>query len=73
MTEKEMVVKGLECHLDEKVICDSCPYSVECGCFSLLLNDALKVLKEQEAEIERLEHDLAVTEANINYYINGNE
>ena len=48
MTEKEMVVKGLECHLDEKVICDSCPYSVECGCFSLLLNDALKVLKEQE-------------------------
>ena len=34
---------------------------------------ALDLLKEQEEQIEQLEHDLAVTENNINYYINGND
>lgn len=30
-------------------------------------------LKEQEEQIERLEHDLAVTQNNLNYYMNGND
>lgn len=34
---------------------------------------ALDLLKEQEEQIEQLEHDLAVTENNINYYVNGND
>lgn len=34
---------------------------------------ALELLKEQEEQIEQLEHDLAVTENNINYYVNGND
>jgi hypothetical protein len=37
-----------------------------------LLIDALELLKEQQSEIERLEHDLAVTQDNLNYYVNGN-
>ena len=37
------------------------------------VEDALALLKEQEEQIEQLEHDLAVTENNINYYVNGND
>ena len=52
---------------------DSEPYYPCCCDKEKLCDDILFLLNEQEAEIERLEHDLAVTEANINYYINGNE
>ena len=38
-----------------------------------IVGDALNLLKEQEAQIERLEHDLAVTQNNLNYYVNGND
>ena len=72
MTDKERVIKGLECHADPHAPCAGCPYDGQSCAYSLCA-DALKLLNEQEAEIERLEHDLAVTEANINYYINGNE
>ena len=34
---------------------------------------ALDLLKEQEEQIEQLEHDLAVTQNNLNYYVNGND
>lgn len=33
----------------------------------------LALLKEQESQIERLEYDLAVTQNNLNYYVNGND
>lgn len=39
----------------------------------LIANNALNLLKEQEAQIERLEHDSAVTQNNLNYYVNGND
>lgn len=32
--------------------------------------DVLNELKEQEEQIERLEHDLAVAQDNLNYYVN---
>ena len=35
--------------------------------------DALALLKEQESQIEQLEHDLAVAQNNLNYYVNGND
>ena len=35
--------------------------------------EILAMLKAQEAQIERLEYDLAVTQNNLNYYINGND
>lgn len=38
-----------------------------------IANDALELLKEQADQIERLEHDLAVTQNNLNYYVNGND
>ena len=38
-----------------------------------VLNDAENMLKEQAEQIKQLEHDLAVTENNINYYVNGND
>ena len=30
-------------------------------------------LKEQEEQIEQLEYDLAVTQNNLNYFVNGND
>lgn len=74
MTDKESVIEGLE-HC-KKSYCYRCPYVCDglCGanCTADLASDVLDLLKEQAAEIERLEHDLAVTEHNINYYVNGN-
>lgn len=43
------------------------------GYYIEFLDDAIELLKEQEQTIERLEHDLAITENNLNYYINGND
>lgn len=43
---------------------DECP---------VVVLDALKLLKEQQETIERLEHDLAITQNNLNFYLNGNE
>ena len=34
---------------------------------------AVELLKEQTEQIERLEHDLAAAENNLNYYVNGND
>ena len=38
-----------------------------------IAKNALELLKEQVEHIERLEHDLAVTQNNLNYYVNGND
>jgi len=48
MTDRERVIKGLECHLDTEADCADCIY-VNSGfrCYAVLLEDALKVLKEQ--------------------------
>ena len=79
MTDLEKVKKGLDlCLSGELSACKDCPYDIECKetiCTgpSPLRRDALKLLEDQEVEIERLEHDLAVTEHNMNYYINGND
>lgn len=72
MTDIEKVIKGLEVHTGVYTVCKGCPYQEQGRCQYLLMEDALNLLKEQEAEIERLEHDLAVTQDNLNYYVNGN-
>ena len=78
MTDREKVAKGLDlCLSGESSACNDCPYDVECGeaaCIgpSPLRRDALELLKELEATVEGLEHDLAVTQDNLNYYVNGN-
>lgn len=67
------IIKGLECHMDPCAPCAGCPYNdSNRDCAYSLCEDALNLLKEQETEIERLEHDLAVTQDNLNYYVNGN-
>ena len=37
------------------------------------IDEALELLKEQEEQIEQVEHDLAVAQNNLNYYVNGND
>ena len=37
------------------------------------IDDGYALLTEQEDQIEQLEHDLAVTQNNLNYYVNGND
>lgn len=76
MINREKVTKGLECCGGTGMCFHGCPYhevspSVE-GCTSQLAAEALESLKEQDAEIERLEHDLAVAQNNLKYYVNGN-
>ena len=75
MIDREKVLKGLECLSDENNICSKniCPYYIFESCVTEISHDALELLKEQEAQIERLEHDLAVTQNNLNYYVNGND
>lgn len=52
------------CEQEHEVV-NSVPYG--------LLRDAVQLIKEQAQQIERLERDLAVTENNLNYYVNGND
>lgn len=61
MTDREKIISTLEEEIQDYRVID----------LSLLI-DALELLKEQQSEIERLEHDLAVTQDNLNYYVNGN-
>ena len=68
--------KGLECcadRTDRK--CQICPYDSpeNINCVSDMTRDTLELLKEHEAQIEQLEHDLAVTQNKLNYYVNGND
>lgn len=37
------------------------------------IDDGYALLTAQEDQIEQLEHDLAVTQNNLNYYVNGND
>ena len=79
MTDREKVIKGLYQHCEGSMFdrCGECPYyevaDAPFQCRDELLRDALALLKEQEDKIEQLEHDLAVTQNNLNYYVNENE
>lgn len=76
MIDRAKVLVGLESCADRTgALCRTCPYDFvhNENCMSDMAQDALELLKEQEAQIERLEHDLAVTQNNLNYYVNGND
>ena len=47
MRDRETVLKALE-HCSRRLGCNTCPYDHGCGRQSLLLEDAAKLLKEQE-------------------------
>ena len=64
MPDREKVIKGLECHQidkDHRINCSDCPYHCDefMNGLNELHNDALELLKEQEAEVEpkRMYHD----------------
>ena len=82
MTDRESVIIGLQnCRPSwftvEKCSDDSCPYNQfgheDGGCVDHLIDDVLELLKEQAAEIERLERDLAVVRDSLYYYVNGKD
>lgn len=53
----DKIVKGLEC-CSRDSNCDECPYSdVSISCFSLE-KDAINLIKEQKAEIDRLNAEI---------------
>ena len=55
MSLEDIVIKGLEnCKNEESVCGKDCPYADIPRCLPVLREDALKVIKEQKAEIERL-------------------
>ena len=74
MADREKVVKGLEECMTAS--CRGyrprllCPYNDEEWD---IMRDALELMKEQAEQIERLEHNLAVAECNLAFYINGND
>jgi hypothetical protein len=76
MTDIEKILIGLEgCTIDGT--CDGCPYYGQCNGMiykprERLIHDAIELIKNQKKEIEKLEHDLAVAQDNLNYYLNGN-
>lgn len=74
MINREKVIKGIDICLQRFHCGQCCPYYDDCeiGCMEQLRKDALALLKEQEVEIKRLEHDLAVAQDSLNYYVNRN-
>ena len=83
MADIEKVIKGLECCKDPMITgikCNICPYwddnnpdEYQTSCNDNLCADALELLKEQQKQIDELEYDLAITQNNLNFYVNGND
>ena len=65
--DREKVIKGLEQIVNDPFMKARADYWV------LVCSEAIDLLKAQEEQIERLERDLAVTQNNLNYYVNGND
>ena len=55
MTDKE-IIEALNCHSDKKIVkCRDCGYADYFGqCVGLVCEDALDLIKRQQAEIDRL-------------------
>ena len=52
MTDREKVIRGLECLITNDVDCDGCPYINNGYCINAIANDALELLKNQEPEVK---------------------
>ena len=58
MSVKDMVIEGLErCRLHDGSVCKNCGYS-HTECVESLCADALKLIKQQQEEIDRLRNRL---------------
>lgn len=47
MTDREKVIKGLECLISNEVPCEGCPYYGSGYCLRNIAKDAMELLKEQ--------------------------
>ena len=57
MTDREKVIKGLECCIEISVMCwdnPKCPYNGYNDCMSIMTRDALALLKAQEPRVMTL-------------------
>lgn len=56
MSDKEKVLKGLECLITNEVPCEGCPYDEDkhFSCLKSIAKDALELLKEQEPKPPRI-------------------
>lgn len=82
MPDVDKTIRGLTAFLEcNSRKCDGCEYQdkkpgMPGGCKLdqyQVLEDAIKLLKEQEHQIEYLEYSLGITESNLRHYINGND
>ena len=66
MTKQEQVKIALECCTSRENKCSKCPYQRPFGCRKIeMIQDALRLINEQEAEIERLKILLEQSNAGI--------
>lgn len=76
MTDREKVITALQLELEYPYSWEcaaKCPYygKTDCDCFNQVAKDAIELLQKQHRLIELLEHELAVTRAAMNRYVNG--
>lgn len=69
--EHECMLRGSHDDCDRN--CADCELVQDDGDLHEMYTDIIALLKEQEEQIKQLEHDLAVAQNNLNYYINGND
>ena len=55
MIDRTKVIKGLDEHTNLHKDCEDCPYNGQLFCQSVLIDDALKLLKEQQETIASLQ------------------
>lgn len=55
MEQFEKVVKGLECHSENRICAEECPYYSPVICSGPLCRDALALIRQQQERIKELE------------------
>ena len=72
MADRKKVINDL--NTAKLILCNPKMLTSEmCVRIGQAINGTIDLLKEQDDQIEQLEHDLAVTQNNLNYYVNGND
>jgi hypothetical protein len=75
MSESE-IIKALQCCKVSRTFedCDECPYcecSTKRGCVGEMIADALDLISSKNAEIERLQNDIAISRKETKRYATG--
>lgn len=77
MIDREKIINGLEkckrCECDDCAEKGASQAPWDCPVYDDFVDNAIVLLKEYIEQIELLEHALAVTQNNLDYYVNGND